>query len=108
MKDLNSGDLRRFGGASRYSRRIRSGYRASLSDVWSWDGGAVREPRHRKGKEGAVRAPRQRTNWKVRSEGGEVLAIEPSREFEHTFEGGSDPFMEALKYAAQQLREGQG
>lgn len=104
MKDLNSGDLRRFGGASRYSRRIRSGYRASLSDVWSWDGGAVREPRNRKGKGSTVRSPQQRTNWRVKTERGEVLAIEPNREFEHTFEGGSDPFMEALEYAAKQLR----
>lgn len=104
MKDLNSGDFRRVGGASRYSRRIRNGYRASLSDVWSRDGGAVREPRNRTGQGGAVRKSRERTNWRVKTERGEVLAIEPNREFEHTFEGGKDPFMEALEYAAKQLR----
>lgn len=67
----------------------------------------MREPRNGKGKARTMRGPQQRTNWKVRVERGEVLAIEPNREFEHTFEGGSDPFMEALEYAAKQLRGGQ-
>lgn len=52
-----------------------------------------------------VRKVRVRTNWKVRSERGEVVAIEPNRDFEHVFEG-DDPFMAALEYAAKQLREG--
>jgi len=107
MKDLNSGDLRRSGrGAGDFSRRIRSGYLSRLSDVRGEDLGAVREPRNQKGKAGTVRGPQQRTNWRVKMEAGEVLAIEPNREFEHTFEGGADPFMEALEYAAKQLREG--
>lgn len=105
MKDLNSGDFRRSGrGAGSLSRRIRRGYLQGLSSVWSEDLGAVHQPRNGKGKAGTVRSPRQRTNWRVKSEAGEVLAIEPNREFEHTFEGGSDPFMEALEYAAKQLR----
>lgn len=50
------------------------------------------------------KAKHQNTNWKVRSEDGDVVAIEPNRDFEHVFEG-SDPFMAALEYAAKQLRE---
>jgi len=34
-----------------------------------------------------------------------VIAVEPSREFDNEFVGGPDPFMEALKYAAEQLRK---
>lgn len=107
MKDLNDGDLRRLGrGAGGYSRRIRSGYLSRLSDVWSTDDGAVHQSANGKGKSGTVRKSRQRTNWKVSCEHGEVVAIEPNREFEHVFEGGKDPLMEALEYAAKQLRGG--
>ena len=52
-----------------------------------------------------VRKVRVRTNWRVRSERGEVVAIEPNRDFEHVFDG-DDPFMAALEYAAKKLREG--
>jgi hypothetical protein len=34
------------------------------------------------------------------------LAIEPNREYEHVFEGGSDPYWDAVEYAAKELREG--
>lgn len=53
----------------------------------------------------SVRKVREKGNWRVRSERGEVVAIEPDREHEHVFEG-ADPFMDALEYAAKQLREG--
>lgn len=104
MKDLSE-PLRRVGGWTRYSRRVRDGYRAHLSDVWSWDQGAVRKPPDREGAGHTVRKPRERTNWKVMTDQGEVVAVEPNREFEHVFDG-PDPFMAALEYAAKQLREG--
>lgn len=53
-----------------------------------------------------MRGSRERTNWRVSTQGGDVVAVEPNRDFEHVFEGGKDPFMEALEYAAKQLREG--
>lgn len=107
MKDLNSGDPRRSGrGARDFSRRIRSGYLQGLSDVWSTDLGAVHQPRDGKGQGSPVRKTRERTNWRVGTQGNDVVAVEPNREFEHVFEGGKDPFMEALEYAARQLREG--
>lgn len=106
MKD-RSFELRRLGrGAGGYARRIRSGYLQGLSDVWSEDGGAVRQSAEREGKGRTVRQAHQRTNWRVGVSGGEVIAVEPNREFEHVFDGGGDPFMEALEYAAKQLREG--
>ena len=107
MKDRNSGDLRRLGrGPGGYSRRIRQGYLARLSDVWSEDQGEVRVPR-RKGEAVPVRAPRRvKTNWRVTCDRGDVVAIEPNREFESVFEGGDDPFMDALEYAAKKIREG--
>jgi len=40
----------------------------------------------------------------VRREAGEVLAVEPNREYEHVFEG-DDPYTAALMYAAKQLRK---
>jgi hypothetical protein len=77
---------------------MRSGYLLSLSAAWAdSDGGSVSGRR--------VPKERVKSNWRVRSEAGEVLAIEPDREHEHVFEG-SDPFMDALEYAAKQLREG--
>lgn len=107
MRDLNR-ELRRSGrGPGQYSRRLRSGYLSHLQDLWSQDHGTVHQPTYRKGKEGAVRAPREKLNWRVQSEGGEVIAVEPDLKHEHVFEGGADPFQEALEYAAKQLREGQ-
>lgn len=49
---------------------------------------------------------RDRVNWRVKTEDGEVLAIEPDREHEHVFEGGADPLMAAIEFAAKRLREG--
>jgi hypothetical protein len=95
MKDRNS-DFRRSGRNSRtYARRIRSGYRRQLAEV----GDQIRPPVTRT-------KERQKVNWRVRSERGEVVAIEPNRDYEHVFEGGDDDFMAALEYAAKQLREG--
>lgn len=56
-----------------------------------------------------MRKPREKVNWRIGAgeKGGEVVAIEPNREFEHAFEGGSDPLMDAIEYAAKQIREGQ-
>lgn len=106
MKD-RSFELRRLGrGAGGYSRRVRSGYLSRLSDVWSQDQGAVHQSAEREGKGRTVRQAHQRTNWRVGIHDGEVVAIEPSRDFEHVFNGGGDPFQEALEYAAKQLREG--
>lgn len=111
MKD-RSRDLRRSGrGPGQYARRIRTGYLQHLRDVWSQTDGEVRQPSHRKGEEGTVRKPRtreQRTNWRVNTlPNGEIVAVEPNREFEHVFEDDfADPLMAALEYAAKQLRGG--
>lgn len=105
MRDLNS-DLRRYRGASGgYTRRVRQGYLQGLSDVWSWNMGAVHQPDNRKGSGRSVRQPNKRVNWRVHSERGEVVAVEPNRDFEHVFDG-DDPFQAALEFAAKQLREG--
>ena len=45
------------------------------------------------------------TNWIVRrNPTGEVVAVEPNRDFEEVFEGGDDPYWDAIEYAATQLR----
>lgn len=69
----------------------------------------MRKPADREGKSRPVRKPREKVNWRIGAgeKGGEVVAIEPNREFEHAFEGGSDPLMDAIEYAAKQIREGQ-
>lgn len=52
------------------------------------------------------RKQRTHKNWRVVHEpGGDIVAVEPNRDYEHVFEGGKDPYMEALEYAAQQLRK---
>lgn len=108
MKDLNSEPRRLGRGSGGFSRRVRQGYLQGLSDVWSWDLGAVCEPDHREGEGRTLSKSRQRnrTNWRVSVEGGEVIAVEPNRDFEHVFQGGPDPFMEALEFAAERLRNG--
>lgn len=45
------------------------------------------------------------TNWMVRRDGGDVVAVEPDREHEHVFEGGLDDFGAALNFAAAELRK---
>ena len=47
------------------------------------------------------------TNWRIRRmNSNEVVAIEPGRDYKEVFNGGTDPLMEALEYAAEQLRKG--
>lgn len=44
-------------------------------------------------------------NWRVKTiDTGQVLALEPGREHEQVFEGGPDPFWEAVTFAAACLR----
>ena len=100
MKD--HGDLRR-GGRPGYTRRVRNSYSSQLSELWSESLGEVRKPAHRSGKSSPMRSPH--TNWIVQRHGDTVIAVEPSREYENTFEGGEDPFQAALEYAAAELRK---
>lgn len=104
MKDV-SGDLRRFRGRGLASR-VRRGNQERLSEVSGEAGRDVRgRAPSRAATPKAARQPDGCTNWRVvRYRGGDIVAIEPNREFEHTFEGGVDPFQEALEYAAKQLR----
>ncbi len=102
MRDY-SGDLRRFGG-SRYPSRVRAGNRARVSELYGEDGAVLPRRERTAAEKAAHKARRQRTNWRVRTEFGETLAIEPDREFEHVF-GGPDPFTEALEFAAAELRK---
>ena len=76
---------------------------ARLHDLWGSDDGAVHQPDNRPQKPSPLRKPH--TNWIIRTSGNAVIAVEPSREFDNEFVGGPDPFMEALKYAAEQLRK---
>lgn len=95
MRDY-SVELRRFGGE--HDRRVHAGNVAAL-----------REPGVRRGYRAAGKVSRPasaRVNWRVCMEDGHVLAIEPNRQFEHVFEGGSDDYWAAVEYAAKQLREG--
>lgn len=44
-------------------------------------------------------------NWRVKViDGGQVIAKEPGREHEQVFEGGPDPFWDAVTFAAACLR----
>lgn len=48
---------------------------------------------------------RLKHNWRIIHPDDEpVLALEPGRDFEQVFEGGLDPFWEAVEYAAACLR----
>ncbi len=105
-KDI-SVELRRVGRGR--DRRVRSGNLQSLRELRGTDRAEVRQSHHRQGKENPVRRARTasaRVNWKVQIQAGQVVAIEPNREFEHVFEGGSDDYWAAVEYAAKQLREG--
>lgn len=45
-------------------------------------------------------------NWRIYCRAdGKVLALEPGREYENIFEGGPDPFWEAVEFAAAELRK---
>jgi hypothetical protein len=50
------------------------------------------------------RAARVEHNWRVTRIEGEVVALEPGREFEQVFDLGSDPFWDAVQFAARCLR----
>lgn len=92
---------RRNGGAS----GVRRGHQQGLHGVPSQDGRVLHRREDGRPKKTSTRQPDGRTNWLVRLEEGEVVAIEPNREYEHTFTGGSDPFWDAVKFAASCLRK---
>lgn len=53
-----------------------------------------------------MRKPRDKVNWRVGTQDGEVVAVEPNRDFEQVFDGGPDPFWDAVEFAAKKIREG--
>jgi hypothetical protein len=101
-------DLRRTRGHG-HPPRVRRGVEERLHDLPGQDGRTV---------QGLARArPKAPTwqphgganaNWAVRRDGGEIVAIEPNEDYEHTFAGGDDPFGVALEFAAKKLREERG
>lgn len=67
----------------------------------------MREPLDRKAQARAVRQARLDTNWRVKMiSPTRVLALEPGREYENIFEGGTDPFWDAVTFAASEIRKG--
>lgn len=103
MKDF--GDIRRVGRAGRDCRVLRS-HRQRLQEMWSVDGGAMREPANGKVAACALRKARIDTNWRIKQLSPDrVLALEPGRSYENIFEGGDDPLWEALTFAAAELRK---
>jgi len=46
-------------------------------------------------------------NWRVRRQGGEVVAIEPGRDYETPFDGPT-AFWDAVEYAARELKRNRG
>lgn len=96
-------DVRRARGGEDYTARIRGSYRKRLRGVPREDGRMVL------GREGlAKKTPTWKSdgcaNWRVRREDGDVLAIEPDGVYEHVFDG-DDPWLDALIFAAEQLRK---
>lgn len=66
----------------------------------------MREPFDRKAQANALRQTRLDTNWRVKPlSPSRVLALEPGREYENIFEGGDDPFWEAVTFAAAEIRK---
>ena len=103
MKDY--GDIRRVGRGRRDSRVLRS-HRQQLQELWSVDGGAMHKPHDRKTPSSALRQTRLNTNWRVKQLSPSlVLALEPGRDYENIFEGGDDPFWEAVTFAAAEIRK---
>ena len=103
MKDY--GDIRRVGRGRRNCRVLRS-HRQLLQELWSVDGGAMREPANRKAQANAVRQSRLDTNWRVKLiSPTRVLALEPGRDYKNLFEGGDVPFWEAVMFAAAEIRK---
>jgi len=106
MKDI-SHDLSRTGRAG-YPRRVHRRNHEALSEMLGPDGGVLPE-RRRATQKSPTRGENGRTNWRVRHyDTGEIVAVEPNRDFEHTFDGGDDPFMAALEFAAAELRKVNG
>ena len=69
-------------------------------------GGEQRRPKHRRIEQMSdYQQARLEHNWRVKClDTGEVLAFEPGREHEQVFEGGPDPFWDAVTCAAACLR----
>lgn len=104
MKD-NSHDLRRVGKPG-MARRIHAGNQLRLSELFGGDGEQMHQPAHRPPEKDAVHKPHTTHNWRVISRGKQAIAIEPNKEFENIFEGGDDPLLAALEYAAAELKKG--
>ena len=102
MRD-NSHPLRRVGRPASYAQRVRHGNQQALSEMWSTTLGAVYAPK--RGGETTSMRRKVSLNWRVTVERGQVLAIEPDKDFEHVFEGGGDPFWAAVEFAAAQIKE---
>lgn len=100
MKD-RSHDLRRVGRSGR-DRRVLRGNRERLQQLWGEDGGAVHQPDHREAPKNALRSPHR---WRIFRSGTDVIAVEPDGEHENVFTGGTDPYGDALAYAARELRK---
>jgi hypothetical protein len=109
IKD-RSGDLRRLRGGRRLPARVRRVNHEALLDVWCHTDGAVHRPGDRQRAQARASREVAHTNWRViRYRGsGEVVAIEPNRDYEHIFDGGVDPFWDAVEFAAAELRKGVG
>lgn len=66
----------------------------------------MRKPIDRKAQANALRQARLDTNWRVKLiSPTRVLALEPGRDYENIFEGGDDPFWEAVMFAAAEIRK---
>lgn len=103
MKDC--GDIRRVGRGQRDARVLRS-HHSRLQERWIEDGGAMLTTADRKAIAAAARQARVENNWRVKQLSPTlVLALEPGREYENLFEGGDDPYWEAVTHAAAELRK---
>ena len=64
-----------------------------------------RQPRPKPVDGAKLRAQRLENNWRIKhTDDGEILALEPGREHEQVFEGGDDPYWDAVQFAAKCLR----
>lgn len=98
-------DIRRDRRDGGHPRRIRHSNHPKLRGLPSDDGSAVRR-RERAVQKASARAAHDSANWRVirYQDSGEVVAIEPNRDYEHTFDGYDDDLMSAIEFAAQRLR----
>lgn len=102
MRD-NSHPLRRVGRPATYAARVRRGNSQALSEMYGRTLGAVYTPKWT-GETASMRG-KISLNWRVVVEHGQVLAIEPGKDFEHVFEGGVDPYWTAVEFAASRIKE---